>query len=71
MQMRHALPLDGTPPAAAGVVLFTHPAGFSPIAIAVTVYDSEFREERRGAAPLEVSVQAEYIRSKNMAAAVV
>jgi len=41
------------------------------MAIAVTVYDQEFREERRRAAPLEVSVQAEYIRSKNMAGAVV
>ena len=41
------------------------------MAIAVTVYDREFREERRRAAPLEVSVQAEYIRSENMASAVV
>lgn len=41
------------------------------MAIAVTVYDREFQEERRRATPLEVSAQAEYIRSENMAGAVV
>jgi len=41
------------------------------MAIAVTVYDRKFREKRSGAAPLEVSVQAEYIWSKNMAGTVV
>lgn len=61
----------GTPPAPARVVLLTRPAGFPQMAIAVTVYDREFREERSRAAPLEVSVQAEYIWSKNMAGTVV
>jgi hypothetical protein len=41
------------------------------MAIAAAVYDEELREEGGRAVPLEVSGQAEYIRSKNTTGALV